>query len=42
MDSVRRNQEGVAPLMPLIKRLEAAKTNAQLQAIQLELAAYGE
>ena len=42
MDSVRRNQEGVAPLMPLIKRLEAAKTNAQLQAIQLELAPYGE
>ena len=29
MDSVRRNQEGVTPLMPLIKRLEAAKTNKQ-------------
>ena len=42
MDSVRRNQEGVAPVMPLIKRLEAAKTNAQLLAIQLELAPYGE
>ena len=42
MDSVRRNQEGVAPLMPLIKRLEAAKTNAQLLAIQLEQAPYGE
>jgi len=42
MDSVRRNQEGVAPLMPLIKRLEAAKTNEQLLAIQLELAPYGE
>ena len=42
MDSVRRNQEGVAPLMPLIKRFEAAKTNEQLLAIQLELAPYGE
>ena len=42
MDSVRRNQEGVAPVMPLIKRLEAAKTNQQLLAIQLELAPYGE
>ena len=42
MDSTRRNNEGVAPLMPLIKKLEAAKTNAQLFAIQLELAPYGE
>ena len=42
MDSVRRNQEGVAPVMPLIKRLEAAKTNEQLLAIQLELAPCGE
>ena len=42
MDSVRRNQEGVAPLMPLIKRLEAAKTNQQLLDIQLEQAPYGE
>ena len=39
MDSVRRNQEGVAPLMPMIKRLEAAKTNDQLLAIQLEATA---
>ena len=42
MDSVRRNQEGVSPVMPLIKRLEAAKTKQQLLAIQLELAPYGE
>ena len=42
MDSVRRNQEGVAPVMPLIRRLEAAKTNKQLLDIQLELAPYGE
>ena len=42
MDSTRRNQEGVAPLMPLIKKLEAAKTNKQLLNIQLDLAPYGE
>ena len=42
MDSVRRNQEGVGPVMPLIKKLEAAKTNSQLFDIQLELAPYGE
>ncbi len=42
MDSLRREQEGVSPVMPLIKRLEAAKTNAQLLDIQLELAPYGE
>jgi len=42
MDSVRRQQEGVNPVMPMIKRLEAAKTNAQLLDIQLSLAPYGE
>ena len=42
MDSVRRNQEGVAPVMPLIKKLEAAKSNKQLLDIQLEMAPYGE
>ena len=42
MDSVRRQQEGVNPVMPLIKKLEAAKTNAQLLDIQLSLAPYGE
>ena len=42
MDSVRRNQEGVSPVMPLIQKLEAAKTNQQLLNIQLELAPYGE
>ena len=26
MDSVRREQEGLTPIMPLIKRMEAAKT----------------
>jgi len=42
MDSVRRNAEGVSPVMPLIKRLEAAKTNDQLLDIQLSLAPFGE
>ena len=42
MDSVRRNQDGVSPVMPLIKKLEAAKTKSQLFDIQLELAPYGE
>ena len=42
MDSVRRNKEGVSPVMPFIKKLEAAKTNSQLFDIQLELAPYGE
>ena len=42
MDSTRRNKEGVAPVMPLIKKLEAAKNVKQLLAIQLELAPYGE
>lgn len=41
MDSVRRNKEGVAPVMPLIRALEAAKTPAALQAIQLKYAAFG-
>jgi putative endopeptidase len=42
MDSVRRNQEGVSPVMPLIKKMEAAKNNQQLFQIQLEQAPYGE
>ena len=42
MDSVRREKDGLAPLMPLIKRLEAAKTKEQLFAIQLEQMPYGE
>ena len=41
MDIDRRNQEGVNPVMPLIKRLEAAKNNKQLQDILLELTPYG-
>ena len=42
MDSARREKEGLAPVMPLIKRLEAAKKKEQLFAIQLEMMPYGE
>ena len=33
MDSVRRNKEGVSPLMPLINEMEGAKTLADLRTI---------
>ena len=42
MDSARREQEGLTPVMPLVKRIEAAKTKEQLFAIQLEMMPYGE
>ena len=42
MDSARREKEGLAPVMPLIKRLEAVKKKEQLFAIQLEMMPYGE
>ena len=42
MDSVRRNKEGVSPVMPIIKKMEGAKTVKDLFAIQLELAPYGD
>ena len=41
MDSARREQDGIAPVMPIIKKLEAAKTKEQLFDIQLELMPYG-
>ena len=43
MDSVRRNKEGVEPVMPLIKEMEKAKTKYALQQLQLKYApfAYG-
>ena len=41
MDSVRRNQDGVKPVMPLINELEGAKTVADLRALQLKYAAFG-
>lgn len=42
MDSTRRQQEGIQPVMPIINKLEAAKTIDQLFAIQLEMAKYGD
>ena len=42
MDSARREKDGLAPVMPLLKRLEAAKKKEQLFAIQLEMMPYGE
>ena len=42
MDSARREKDGLAPVMPLINRLEAAKSKEQLFALQLELMPYGE
>ena len=41
IDSVRRNKEGVSPLMPIIERMEKAKNVEQLFDIQLSLAKYG-
>ena len=42
MDSARREQDGLAPVMGLIKKMEAAKTVAQLFDIQLEMMPYGD
>ena len=42
MDSARRETDGLAPVMPLIQRMEAAKTKEQLFAIQLEMMPYGD
>ena len=42
MDSARREQEGIAPVMPLIRQLEAAKTLQQLFDVQLLMAKYGD
>ena len=41
MDSARREKDGIAPVMPIIQKMEAAKTKEQLFAIQLELMPYG-
>ena len=42
MDSVRREQDGLTPVMDQIRKMEAAKTVAQLFDIQLELMPYGD
>ena len=41
MDSVRRNSEGVKPVMPLINEFEGAKTVTDLRALQLKYATFG-
>ena len=41
MDSVRRNHEGVKPIMPVIKEVEKAKTKYALQQLQKKYAAFG-
>ena len=38
MDSVRRNEEGIAPVKPLLDEMEAARTKAELEAIQRKYA----
>ncbi|WP_443702731.1 M13 family metallopeptidase [Prevotella sp.] len=42
MDEARRNKEGVQPLMPLLNKMEKAKTTADLFKIQLELIPMGD
>ncbi len=42
MDSARREQDGLEPVMPVIRRLEAAKKKKQLFDLQLEMMPYGE
>ena len=42
MDSTRREQDGIQPVMSLIKKLEAAKTVQQLFDVQLEMAKFGD
>ena len=42
MDSARREQDGLTPVMGLIQKMESAKTTAQLFDIQLEMMPYGD
>ena len=42
MDSVKREKDGVKPLMPIIERMENAKTVEELFSIQMELAPIGD
>lgn len=41
MDTERRNREGIAPVKPLLDEMEAAKTVADLKALQLKYAKIG-
>ena len=42
MDQKRRNKEGVKPVMPIIKKMEAATTKEELFEIQKDLMRYGD
>ena len=42
MDSARREKEGISPVLPMLKKLDGAKTVAQLFEVQLELAKQGD
>ena len=42
MDQKRRNKEGAKPVMPIIEKMEAAKTKEQLFDIQKQLMEYGD
>ncbi len=41
MDSVRRNRDGIKPLLPLLREMDRAKTTTALQDIQRKYAAFG-
>lgn len=41
IDSVRRNADGIKPVLPIIEKMETAKSVDELFAIELELAPYG-
>lgn len=41
MDSARRNNEGIAPVKPLLDEIENAKSKADLQAVQLKYGVFG-
>ncbi len=42
MDSVRRDHDGIAPVMEMLKKMESAKSNDDLFAIQKEMAVTGD
>ena len=41
LDSARRNNEGIAPLKPVLDDMEAATTKQQLEALQVKYAPFG-
>ncbi len=41
MDSARRNEEGIAPVKPLLDEIEAARTKDDLRGVQLKYGVFG-